>query len=192
MSFWETAGKVLGAIKQEADKKQVQMTKDRQRELKKHERKITNAETSERMNDPEYQKKVEKAKQNLENVKRKVHSNEGKGRALLKNISDSRKYKNNPGVYILRLSGQIMKVGSAEIGIQKRMQQYYAMNSHCGLNKYINVENRESVSVTWQYCPVHKCEELESKLFDKYGDIEKMPWADKRPRCTDDTVDLII
>ena len=99
---------------------------------------------------------------------------------------------NAPGVYIIRLNGQIMKVGSAEIGIQKRMQQYYGMNSACGLNLYINAQNRDAVTVDYQYCDKQDCRELESKLFDKYGPIEVLPWAERRPYSTSNNAVLLI
>ena len=95
---------------------------------------------------------------------------------------------NIPGVYILYLHGQVMKVGSAEIGVQKRMQQYYGMNPHCGLSQ-INESNRDLISVRWQDCPVGKCNELESKLARKYG---LGPWAKRTPHSTDDTWELLI
>lgn len=104
------------------------------------------------------------------------------GTVMLKNFST---YSNigykDPGVYILRINGQIKKVGSAKIGIKKRMQQYYGLNPWCGLNKYINTANRDLIEVTFQTCDKKDCTELESKLFDKY-DIKKMPWAKRRAR----------
>ncbi len=90
-----------------------------------------------------------------------------------------------PGVYILHLRGRVMKVGSAEIGIQKRMQQYYSGNPWCGLNHCITEHNREQVTVTYQCCPAAACRELESKLFDKYGPVTVLPWAQRRPHCSD-------
>jgi hypothetical protein len=98
---------------------------------------------------------------------------------------------NEPGVYILRLDRRLMKVGSAEIGVQKRMQQYYGLNTSCGLNDYIKENNRDKIYVTWQACPKDKCNELESKLFEKYSH-EEMPWASRRPNNTDDTWELLI
>ena len=85
-----------------------------------------------------------------------------------------------------------MKVGSAKIGVQKRMQQYYGLNEHCGLNEFINKGNRDNINVTFQHCPVDKCEELESKLFDKYGGVEYMPWAKRRPNNNNNTYSLKI
>lgn len=96
------------------------------------------------------------------------------------------------GVYILFLEGRIMKVGSAKIGIQKRMQQYFGLNPHCGLNCYITPANRERITVTYQLCPSDACEELESKLFDKYGPLSNLPWAEKRPHSTKNCYKLCI
>ncbi len=109
-------------------------------------------------------------------------------RASLKNAAKPSSAGALPGVYILRLNGRVMKVGSAEIGVQKRMQQYYGMNQSCGL-PHINPENRDSISVTWQNCPKSKCNELESKLPRKYG---MGPWARRTPHSMDNTWDLMI
>jgi len=106
-------------------------------------------------------------------------------------MANHNKFGNSPGVYILKLNGRIMKVGSAAIGVRMRMQQYYGLNQACGLN-YITEENRDRISVTFQYCSKEKCTELESKLFDKYGGIQNMPWADRRPNCSSDTTQLRI
>lgn len=106
---------------------------------------------------------------------------------LLSEVSCAGITPNQPGVYILFYRGRVMKVGSAEIGIQKRMQQYYALNCHCGLNRFINEENREEIRVSYQTCAASQCLELESKLFDKYGPIERLPWAHRRPHTTQNT-----
>ncbi len=87
----------------------------------------------------------------------------------------------SPGVYVLYLNERVMKVGSAKIGIQKRMQQYYDRNPWCGLNKYITEDIVDQIKVSYQLCPSSACEELESKLFDKYGPMEMLPWAQRRP-----------
>lgn len=111
---------------------------------------------------------------------------------LLKDAANPVLSTNLPGVYILRIQGTIMKVGSAKIGIQKRMQQYYDLNPACGLNRHINASNRSIIFVDYQTCLLSECAELESKLFDKYGPIEMMPWAERRPRSVLDTVSLLI
>lgn len=103
----------------------------------------------------------------------------------LRNASLSR---NVSGVYILYYNGVVKKVGSAEIGVSKRMGQYYNLNKYCGL-KEITESNRDGVSVVWQDCPVSKCNELESKLFRKYG---KGEWAKRSPHSNDDTWTLLI
>ncbi len=112
------------------------------------------------------------------------------GSSSLKHSAEPTKNPNRPGVYILRMNGKVMKVGSAEIGVQKRMQQYYGLNPHCGLNKHINESNRNRISVKWQVCNSSQCKELESKLFDKYGD--DLPWSERRPRDSSNTVKLLI
>ncbi len=95
---------------------------------------------------------------------------------------------NVPGVYILRLNGVLLKVGSAEIGVRKRMQQYYGMNPYCGLPQ-ITKNNRDQITVEWQDCPAGKCIELESKLFRKYG---QGIFASRSPHSQADTWDLLI
>jgi len=112
------------------------------------------------------------------------------GFSSLKKSSDPKVTPNRPGVYILLMGGNVMKVGSAKIGVQKRMQQYYQLNSHCGLNKHINENNRNHINMKWQTCNTNQCEELESKLFDKYGD--NLPWSERRPRVKLDTCKLLI
>jgi hypothetical protein len=110
----------------------------------------------------------------------------------LKEAADSLNGATLPGVYVMYLYGQIMKVGKAEIGIQKRMQQYYGLNSYCGLNSHINQSNRDSIRISFQTCNVTDCNELESKLFDKYGKISSLPWASRRPHCSTDNCKLLI
>lgn len=110
----------------------------------------------------------------------------------LKEVSSVRYGPANSGVYILHLHGRIMKVGSAQIGIQKRMQQYYGRNPWCGLNDYITEDIKDHIMVSYQICPSSACEELESKLFDKYGPVEKLPWAIRRPHSTKDLYTLYI
>jgi len=116
----------------------------------------------------------------------------GIGGGSLRNAADSSKTENKPGVYLLMVGGDVKKVGSAEIGIQKRMQQYYGLNNACGLNNRINEENRDSISVKWQYCSTSQCDELESKLNDKYEANNSMEWSERRPRSTNNTVMLKI
>ena len=92
--------------------------------------------------------------------------------------------KNETGVYIIYLDGQVMKCGRAAYsqGIRWRMQQYYnlkydsrAQHGDCWA---IDDSNRDRVMVSWQCCPVAVCKELEYKLFKKYG---KGPWGLRAP-----------
>ena len=189
--------------------------------IREKEKKIRQIENSGRTLTVEQQNKIRNVKENLSNFKKAVDSgytysqstssrsiNEvmeeritspnksqsmiGVKRGIsLKKAADASYNPNQPGVYILRMGRKIMKVGSAEIGVQKRMQQYYNLNTSCGLNEYITEENRNSIFVTWQVCPKEKCNELESKLFDKYSN-EEMPWARRRPHSSDDTWELLI
>lgn len=58
----------------------------------------------------------------LDSLVKSVSSAAGVGSGSLKNSADSTKTKNGPSVYILAIAGDIKKVGSAKIGVQKRMQ----------------------------------------------------------------------
>ena len=115
-----------------------------------------------------------------------------KSNISLKEAADSLYSTSEAGVYILYLHGQIMKVGKAEIGIRKRMQQYYGLNRYCGLNRYINEHIRDRIRVTYQTCSIFDCDELETKLFDKYSSVSSMPWASRRPHSTSDNCQLLI
>ena len=114
------------------------------------------------------------------------------GFGSLKSASESSEKGNKPGVYLLKLNGDIKKVGSAAIGVQKRMQQYYGLNSSCGLTGCINEENRDKIKVKWQSCSKRDCEELESKLNDKYEDSNSMEWSERRPHSSSNNAQLII
>ncbi len=89
-----------------------------------------------------------------------------------------------PGVYILYLYGRVMKCGVASYGqgIRWRFTQYYNLNydnkARCGDYWSVSPENRDSITVAWQACPPRVCNELEYKLFKKYG---KGPWAKRAP-----------
>ena len=101
-----------------------------------------------------------------------------------------------PGVYILYLNGQLMKCGRAAYsnGVRWRLRQYYDLTydnkSRRGDYWAVSIDNRDDVEVSWQCCPVSKCQELEYKLFRKYG---KGPWAERAPSsCTDTGYELLI
>ena len=89
-----------------------------------------------------------------------------------------------PGVYILYLDGQVMKCGVATYsqGLQWRFTQYYNLNyddkARDGDYWSVSPSNRDDVKVSWQACPKRVCDELEYKLFRKYG---KGPWAKRAP-----------
>ena len=72
-------------------------------------KKVSNAERSDKMNNTEYARKVNEAKQKLEKAKTEFNKNAGTGScgtAKLKSTADSSKLGNSPGVYILRLMGR--------------------------------------------------------------------------------------
>ncbi len=104
--------------------------------------------------------------------------------------------ENAPGVYVLYLNGSVMKCGRAAYGqgVHWRLQQYYSLNydDRARDKDYWSVspQNRDSVMVSWQCCPVSKCKELEYKLFRKYG---KGPWGLRAPQsCSEDSWELLI
>ncbi|MBE6912735.1 MAG: hypothetical protein E7473_09440 [Ruminococcaceae bacterium] len=104
--------------------------------------------------------------------------------------------ENTPGVYVLWLSGVAMKCGrsSQNGGVRKRLQEYYGLRydkrAQTGEHWAVSYENRDDVLVSWQCCPISKCNELEYKLFRKYG---KGPWAHNAPNYTgSDTWELLI
>lgn len=105
-----------------------------------------------------------------------------------------------PGVYILWLDGVAMKCGrasydkGAQSGVRWRLKQYYDLNyddrARNGEYWSVSPDNKDKIVVSWQCCPISKCNELEYKLFQKYG---KGPWALRAPaNCQDDTWDLLI
>ncbi len=128
----------------------------------------------------------------FESVIKSISNVSNIGSGSLSSAADSAQTRNDVGVYILILNGDVKKAGSAEIGIQKRMQQYYGLNRACGLNKYINDSNRDSIKVKWQYCSRNQCAELESKLNDKYEGNNSLEWSERRPRSKADTIQLKI
>jgi len=128
----------------------------------------------------------------LDSLVKNISSATGVGSGSLKNAADHEKTKNDSGVYILSMGSDIKKAGSAKIGIQKRMQQYYNMNESCGLNQHINESNRDAIKVKWQYCKSGHCDELESKLNEKYQDNNSMEWSKRRPHSTKNAASLKI
>ncbi len=88
------------------------------------------------------------------------------------------------GVYIIWLHGEVMKCGVATYGqgLHWRFTQYYNLNYDDRARKgdywSISPDNRDDVEVSWQACPKRVCDEMEYKLFQKYG---KGPWAKRAP-----------
>ena len=89
-----------------------------------------------------------------------------------------------PGVYVLFLGNKAMKCGRAAFsqGVKWRLTQYYNLNYDGRAQKgdywSITPANRDEIYVSWQCCPAMVCEEMEYKLFNKYG---KGPWALRAP-----------
>ncbi len=101
-----------------------------------------------------------------------------------------------PGVYVLMLGNRKMKCGRAaySLGVKWRLTQYYNLNYDARAQKgdywSITPDNRDDVYVSWQCCPAKVCEELEYKLFKKYG---KGQWALRAPQtCMTDDWQLLI
>lgn len=107
--------------------------------------------------------------------------------SVARRVSLSRACNDAPresGVYVLYLHGQVMKCGVATYsqGLQWRFTQYYNLNyddrDRDGEYWSVSPDNRDDVEVSWQACPKRVCDELEYKLFQKYG---KGPWAKRAP-----------
>lgn len=103
---------------------------------------------------------------------------------------------NEPGVYVLYLNGEVMKCGRAAYGqgVRWRFTQYYNLKYDSRSQKgdcwSVNKNYRDKVVVSWQCCPAAVCQELEYKLFKKYG---KGPWAERGPAyCRTDNWELLI
>ncbi len=104
--------------------------------------------------------------------------------------------ENTPGVYVLYLDGRVMKCGRAAYheGVSWRLRQYYNLNYDNQIRNNnswsVTTENRDRIMVSWQCCPASKCQQLEYKLFQKYG---KGEWAQRAPaNCDADDWDLLI
>lgn len=87
-----------------------------------------------------------------------------------------------------------MRQAAYSNGVRWRLSQYYNLNydNRARRGEYWSVseENRDNITVSWQCCPQAVCQELEYKLFEKYG---KGPWAHRAPKfCTDDRWKLLI
>ena len=96
----------------------------------------------------------------------------------------TRQAPSQEGVYIIYLDGEVMKCGTATYsqGLRWRFTQYYNLNyddkARSGNYWSVSPENRDRVKVSWQACPKRVCDELEYKLFRKYG---KGQWAKRAP-----------
>ena len=100
------------------------------------------------------------------------------------------------GVYIIYLDGEVMKCGTVTYsqGLLWRFTQYYNLNyddkARDGNYWSVSPENRDREKVSWQACPKRVCDELEYKLFSKYG---KGRWAKRAPeKLATDEWELLI
>ncbi|MGE6415318.1 hypothetical protein ACQKDD_14235 [Planococcus kocurii] len=87
MSFWNKVGNLVGSIVEvapeimnslhkEALKKQATMQKETERKINNHERNITQASKSNKMDDPNYARKVQEEKEKIEKAKVRLYTGE--------------------------------------------------------------------------------------------------------------------
>lgn len=205
MGLFETLGKIYDVVLDVAET----MEKDAERSLSNYEHKINTAERSDRISSEKadyYRERISESRSKLHRRSDKEFEDDSSG--MNKSPSDFSVGRNvllsdaiheapsEPGVYILFLNGNIMKCGRAayDRGIHWRFTQYYNLNydtrARNGDLWAVDKKNRESITVSWQCCPPSRCNELEYKLFKKYG---KGPWAKRAPLdCSSDTWELLI
>lgn len=216
MGFFDTLGKVAGALMSEAEKSQARQQKRISQKVDDYEKKLNQYEKSHPNSKKvaEERAKIADAREKLSNgsvsyrARRTDSELESDTTGLSKRPRDFQYRKgvslkealhianNETGVYILYLNGSVMKCGRAAYGqgIHWRFQQYYSLKyddrARNGDYWSVSPENRDKVTVAWQCCPVSKCKELEYKLFKKYG---KGAWAIRGPEsCSSDSWELLI
>lgn len=85
MSFWnkvgsivgsivEAAPEIMGTLEKEAHKKQASMQKDMQRKIRDHERKVTQASKTNKIDNPEYAAKVHEELEKIEKAKLRLYT----------------------------------------------------------------------------------------------------------------------
>ncbi|MEB1809566.1 MAG: hypothetical protein LPK26_20100 [Bacillaceae bacterium] len=163
MGFWNRVGKfvetaievapaIMGSLQQEAAKKQASMHKEAQIRVREHERKLDKAEKSEKMNDPNFARKVQEERDKLSryySVDSKVNdSPNSSGEMTYKGLTVSqwnqkwiplgaldcltadtlRQYNKVIGLYKMVMNGEVVYVGKAiEVangGFRKRIRDY--------------------------------------------------------------------
>jgi hypothetical protein len=153
MSFWKKFGNIASAIIDEAPgvmaslqkagaKKQAELYKNGERQLNEYERKISNAQKSDKMNDPAYSRRVNEAKEKLENAKINLYTGTSSSNSIKANSSgqitisgktvaqwdrewrylgilgsmgldDLRPYNQSIGLYKAEMNGKIYYIGRA-------------------------------------------------------------------------------
>lgn len=218
MGIWDIVRSASDAIVSSTIAQQERVEREVNRKIRATERKIDKYDKEH--GDVESKKKVAEAKRKLNEMKERTQSSQSAVRRRTdydlekdntgldkkprdyqyrKNVSLSEAIQTADsctGVYILYLNGQVMKCGRATYGqgVRWRFVQYYNLNyddrARRGDLWSVTKENRDSVMVSWQCCPVSKCKELEYKLFAKYG---KGPWGLRAPaKCPDNSWELLI
>lgn len=104
------------------------------------------------------------------------------GTASLRAAYLEQKAPNTPGVYKVFYRRQLMKVGMAEIGLRKRLSDYYREEAGgTAALRYITSQNRDQVAVQWVVCPAESARRIELQWYDEAkARGESMPWSDGR------------
>ncbi|WP_077619814.1 hypothetical protein [Bacillus sinesaloumensis] len=186
MGFWNKVGKVVGtvidhapevlnALQQEAAKKQANLHKEAGRRLKEHERKVAQAEKSNRMSDPQFARKVKEEREKLDNYyQRSSQSTNISGEityggltvsqwnrkwiqlGVLSSLTlqDLSPYNKHIGLYKAELNGQVVYLGRAieynNGGFRKRLRDYVRNSDSArthGSGQKMN-ENRDRVRIS--------------------------------------------
>ncbi|THE11946.1 hypothetical protein E1I69_13115 [Bacillus timonensis] len=186
MGFWNKVGKVVGAVidhapevigalQQEAAKKQASLQKEADRRIKEHERKVTQAEKSNRMSDPDFARKVKEEKEKLNTYyNRGSQSKNASGEATYKGLTvsqwnqkwirlgvlssltleDLSRYNKHIGLYKAEMNGQVVYLGRAieynNGGFRKRLRDYVRNSDSArthGSGQKMN-ENRDRVQIS--------------------------------------------
>ncbi|NIK76331.1 hypothetical protein FHS15_001438 [Paenibacillus castaneae] len=143
MAFWKTLGKVTSAIVEIGANSVAESQRKVGNRIQEYERKLSNAESSDKMNNPEYARKVNENRQKFETAKQKVYTNQSstnksvnknhngettignktiaewdskwRGLGLLGSLSlsDLSAYNQSIGLYKAEMGGKIYYIGRA-------------------------------------------------------------------------------
>ncbi|HYK74210.1 MAG TPA: hypothetical protein VEV44_13975 [Pseudoneobacillus sp.] len=174
MGFWDTVGKIAVALRDQAATAQVEAQRRAGNQLREYERKIGQAEKSDKMNNPEYVRRVQEAKEKLETAKRKVPTSNSK-RGNFEQVKDQA--PNQVGVYIMEYNGRVMYVGRAiedrpnqsPKGLRKRLQEHWRGAANCKQELFLH---RDYIWVTLKLChSVEEARQLEARFIRQYDTV---------------------